>query len=263
MENVQELLEVMARLRDPATGCPWDLRQDFKSLAPYCLEEAHEVVDAIEREDTENLQEELGDLLLQVVFLAQIAKEKGLFDFGKVVDELKAKLIRRHPHVFEGKAFASEEEFKAFWENSKIQKRGQHLKDPNPGLLASVPKNLPALSKAQKIQSKVARVGFDWPSVEPVYKKLEEELEELREAAARNDARHTEEEMGDVLFVIANLARHHGLDAETALRKGNEKFLRRFAGVEAQVTESGRPFSDHSLEDLDRYWEIAKQREGK
>ena len=182
MENVQELLQLMARLRDPLHGCPWDLRQDFKSLAPYCLEEAHEVVDAIERGDSDHLREELGDLLLQVVFLARIAEEQGLFDFAAVVETLKAKLTRRHPHVFGERRFASEAAFKAFWEDTKTEEQKARHPGGKKGLLDGIARTLPALSRAQKIQSKAARVGFDWPSVAPVYAKLEEELEELREA---------------------------------------------------------------------------------
>lgn len=261
MENVQELLQLMARLRDPLHGCPWDLRQDFKSLAPYCLEEAHEVVDAIERGDSDHLREELGDLLLQVVFLARIAEEQGLFDFAAVVETLKAKLTRRHPHVFGERRFASEAAFKAFWEDTKTEEQKARHPGGEKGLLDGIARTLPALSRAQKIQSKAARVGFDWPSVAPVYAKLEEELEELRDAAGHGNRDHTEEEMGDVLFVIANLARHYGLDAETALRKGNDKFLRRFADLETQVAASGRRFEDHSLDELDLYWAKAKDHE--
>lgn len=261
MENVQELLELMARLREPKAGCPWDLRQDFKSLAPFCLEEAYEVVDAIEREDGKNLLEELGDLLFQVVFLARIAEERGFFDFATVVEDLKSKIISRHPHVFENQVFASETELKAFWESSKEKERNDRDAPQKRGLLASIPKGLPSLSRAQKIQQRVARVGFDWPSIGPVYSKLEEELLELRAAATQGDIRHLEEEMGDVLFSMVNLARHHGIDAESALRRSNDKFARRFEQIETRAANEERVLADLNAEELDTLWEEAKDLE--
>lgn len=258
MENTRRLLELMARLRDPQRGCPWDLRQDFASVAPYTLEEAYEVADAIARRDYHDLRLELGDLLLQVVFHAQMAQEAGLFDFEDVAAGICDKLIHRHPHVFGQAQFASDAERAAAWEAAKAAERGG--RDGGGRALAGVALALPALQRAQKLQKRAARVGFDWPDLTPVLDKLEEELAELREALGSGGREAAADELGDLLFVMANLARHLELDAEEALRRGNAKFERRFAYIEDRLQAIGRRAEDCTLAELDRLWDEAKAR---
>lgn len=259
MNNTLALLDIMARLRHPETGCAWDLRQDFASLAPYTVEEAYEVADAIERNDMADLKQELGDLLLQVVFHARIAEEKGLFDFEAVAAAISDKLIRRHPHVFADIEFATDEERHQFWETAKAQERLEKAgENPPDSVLHGMAHNQPALMVAQKLQERAARHGFDWPDVAPVFAKVREELAELEQACREGDPVHTEEEMGDLLFVTVCLARHLKVDAESALRKGNLKFTRRFQHIERQLADQGKTLTDSHLAEMDRYWDQAK-----
>lgn len=260
MHHTRRLLDIMAELRHPETGCPWDLQQDFASLAPYTLEEAHEVAEAAERGDVEDLREELGDLLLQVVFHSRIAEERGLFDFDAVAEAIAGKLVRRHPHVFGDADFATDAERHQFWEESKLaEQREKGKAAANDSALGQIPPGLPALMTAQKLQSRAARHGFDWPSIEPVFAKLHEELDELKAAHQAGDERHIREELGDLLFVIANLARHLKMDAEACLRDGNAKFTRRFRHIERRVAERGGVLTDHTLAELDAYWNEARR----
>ncbi len=257
MSNIENLLEIMDRLRDPESGCPWDLEQDFSTIAPYTVEEAYEVADAIARDDIPALQDELGDLLFQVVFYARMAKESGAFDFGDVVDGICDKMLRRHPHVF-----GSEEERAAgmregSWERIKAEERGDSKDD---GVLAGVARALPALKRAQKLGKRAAGVGFDWPDRDGVRDKIAEELDELEEAVGTRDASHIEEEFGDLLFAIVNLARHLDVDAEKALMGANFKFEQRFGEMERAIQGAGGRFRDHNLESLDREWRAAKRR---
>ncbi len=260
MSGIDRLLEIMAQLRDPKTGCPWDRRQTFESLIPHTLEEAYEVADAIERSDYDDLCDELGDLMLQVVFYARIAEELGMFDFTQIVNRLCDKLVRRHPHVFAGVEYTSDAERKKDWEARKRAEReakGKFKEDNS--LLADIPVALPALIQAEKIQSRAARHGFDWPEVAPVFSKVEEELAELREAVAEYDDQHIQEEVGDLLFVVVNLARHLGVHPETALRESNRKFGRRFRYMEQRLEKSGQTMAETPLPDLDALWDEAKQ----
>lgn len=260
MQHTRRLLEIMAQLRHPETGCPWDLRQDFASLAPYTLEEAFEVAEAAERGDAGDLCEELGDLLLQVVFHSRIAEERGLFDFDAVADAIATKLIRRHPHVFADADFTTDAERHQFWENSKRLERQEKGKaEPAESMLGEIPRGLPALMTAQKLQERAARHGFDWPDIEPVFAKLHEELDELKAACLAGDETNIREELGDLLFVIANIARHLQVDAEASLRAGNAKFIRRFRHIERRVAERDAQFSDYTLAELDAWWDEAKR----
>lgn len=257
MKNIEKLLEIMDQLRDPDTGCPWDLEQDFSTIAPYTIEEAYEVADAIARDDMPALRDELGDLLFQVVFYARMAKESGAFDFSDIVDGICDKMLRRHPHVF-----GSDEERAAglrdgSWERIKAEERGQRDDD---GALAGVARSLPALKRAQKLGKRAAAVGFDWPDRGGVRDKIHEEFEELDEAVASGELRRVEDEFGDLLFAIVNLARHLGVDAEKALMGANAKFERRFGEMEKVITDSGGRLRDHNLESLDEEWRAAKRR---
>ena len=239
MKNTQRLLQVMGQLRDPETGCSWDKKQDFASLIPYTLEEAYEVVDAIERDDMQDLKAELGDLLFQVVFHSQIAEEQGLFNFEQVAESIADKLVRRHPHVFSDVVYANEAEQKNAWEAFKALER-EAKEVENHTILSGVAKNLPALVQCKKIQDRAANHGFDWPDVEPVYDKVLEELDEVKDAWLSGDQEHIEEEIGDLLLVAVNLARHMQVNPEQALKKSTEKFTRRFEYIEKKVTQSGR-----------------------
>jgi MazG family protein len=259
MENTRRLLAIMARLRDPDGGCPWDQQQDFASLIPYTLEEAYEVVDAIERQDFTDLREELGDLLLQVAFHARLAEERSLFGFEDVAAAICDKLVRRHPHVFADVSFESDAARLHFWENSKLEEKRERSGVAEEGALSGVAASLPALMRAQKLQKRAARHGFDWTDIEPVFAKVEEELAETREAFASGDRLHIEEEVGDLLFVAVNLARHLGVDAESALRASNAKFERRFEYIEQSLKRQERVMVETSAEELDRLWEEAKR----
>jgi ATP diphosphatase len=263
MQHTLRLLDIMAQLRHPETGCPWDLKQDFASLVPYTLEEAYEVAEAAERGDLDDLREELGDLLLQVVFHSRIAEERGLFGFDQVAEAIADKLIRRHPHVFGGAVFGSDEERHRAWEASKQAERAEKGKaDPAPSVLDGLPAHLPALMAAQKLQQHAARHGFDWTEVNPVFDKVREELEELEEAYATQGPEQVREEAGDLLFTVVNLVRHLGLDAESALRDSNRKFSRRFRHVEQQVAALDKTLAESSLDELDSFWNEAKRQEG-
>ena len=257
MKNLQRLLQVMEQLRDPENGCSWDKKQDFTSLIPYTLEEAYEVVDAIERDDMQDLKAELGDLLFQVVFHSQLAKEQGLFDFEQVAESVADKLVRRHPHVFADVVYANEAEQKQAWEAFKASERIAKEVD-NHTILSGVAKNLPALVQCKKIQDRAANHGFDWPEVEPVYDKVLEELDEVKEAWLSGDQEHIEEEIGDLLLVSVNLARHMQVNPEQALKKSTEKFTRRFEYIEKKVTQSGRDDNRCDLAELDSLMKEAK-----
>lgn len=270
MYSLEDLLHLMARLRDPQYGCPWDIRQTYASLVPYTLEEAYEVADAIESGDLAPLQGELGDLLFQVVYYSQLAREEGRFEFDGVVDSITRKLIRRHPHVFPtGDLYAppdqprlSEEQVKQRWDQIKAEERAERADAPQQlSLLEDVPLALPALSRAAKLQKRAAQVGFDWPAALPVVDKVREELDEVLEAMADNDQPAIEEEIGDLLFVVVNLARHLKVDPESALRGANAKFDRRFRFIEQALRDTHRPIEDCTLEDLDALWGEAKRQE--
>jgi nucleoside triphosphate diphosphatase len=261
--GIERLLKVMARLRDPDGGCPWDLEQDFASIAPYTIEEAYEVADAIERQDFHDLEGELGDLLLQVVYHAQMAEEAGRFDFEAVASRIAEKMIRRHPHVFGETEVESAAAQTVAWEDAKAAERREKSDGGgDPSILADVPVGLPALTRSAKLQRRAARVGFDWPELGPVLEKLEEEIAELRaELGAGGSQQRLAEEVGDVLFAAANLARHLGIDGETALRRANGKFERRFRAIENALRAEGRPIADASLDEMEALWQAAKAAE--
>jgi len=266
-KTIDDLLGIMAALRAPGTGCPWDLEQTFETIAPYTVEEAYEVADAIERRDMEDLKQELGDLLLQVVYHAQMACEARAFDFGDVVDAVATKMVRRHPHVFGDAQVRDAVELDGLWERIKAEEKAERQSDDGPSsVLAGVPRTLPALTRALKLQRKAARVGFDWPDLEPVLDKVREELAELE--AALGDTSGSAEaraqvhaEYGDFLFAAANLARHLALDPESALSAANGKFVRRFERIEIMVRDSGRLIEDLDLAQLDQLWNQVKAEE--
>ena len=260
--DIADLLALMAALRDPEQGCPWDVAQSFASIAPYTIEEAYEVADAIERGSLDDLRDELGDLLLQVVFHARMAEEQGAFGFGDVVEAITQKLIRRHPHVFGEARDLPPDQVKALWDEIKsAEKAARPGEDGAFGVLAGVPTALPALTRADKLTRKAAKVGFDWDNPDQVIGKIEEELAEAREAmgAGRLDA--IEDEIGDLLFAVANLARHIAIDPEAALRRTNAKFERRFGAIESALVAEGRTPSEASLEEMERLWQAAKEKE--
>ncbi len=255
---MDRLLAIMARLRDPDGGCPWDLEQDFASIAPYTIEEAYEVADAIARGDHQHLKEELGDLLLQVVFHAQIASERNLFTFEDVATGISDKMFRRHPHVFGDATIETAEAQTQNWETIKAAERKDKQQS---GILADVPTALPALMRAQKLQSRAARVGFDWPDTRGVIAKIREELAEVEEAIEQGDQPHIAEELGDLLFSVTNLARFVDADAESVLRDGNTKFTRRFEAMEAMLAAQEKDIRKLSLEALEALWNTAKESE--
>lgn len=259
-QAIQNLLEIVAKLRDPNGGCPWDLKQNYKTMIPHLLEESYEVVEAIEQNNIANLREELGDLLLQTVFLSQLAKEDNLFTFDEVVAELSEKLVRRHPHVFGDKSANNEQEALQNWNAMKAaenQSKGHH------SILDNIPLAFPALMRAEKIQKKCSKVGFDWDNVQAVLAKVEEEIEEVKQELNRPhfSAEKMEEELGDLLFATVNLTRHLGVQAEESLRKANLKFERRFRAVEQKLTALGKTFEQSSLMEMDRLWDQVKQEE--
>ncbi|MHA7849796.1 nucleoside triphosphate pyrophosphohydrolase [Roseovarius sp.] len=258
-DGLARLLEIMRRLRDPDTGCPWDIEQDFDTIAPYTIEEAHEVADAIARTDWGDLRDELGDLLLQVVFHAQIADDRGLFDFDAVASAIADKMVARHPHVFgsESRDKTAAQQTRD-WEAIKAAERAAKAQT---GVLDGVAAGLPALMRAVKLQKRAARVGFDWPDTAQVIDKITEEAAELREAAETLTHDKVEEEFGDLLFVMANLARHMKVDPESALRAANAKFTRRFSRIEALLAEDGKRPEDSDLAEMDALWNRAKAEE--
>ncbi|EDQ32801.1 MazG family protein [Hoeflea phototrophica DFL-43] len=265
--NISRLIEIMAALRHPETGCPWDIKQDFASIKPYTIEEAYEVADAIERNDPEDLCDELGDLLLQVVFHARMAEEQDLFSFEDVVEAITRKMIRRHPHVFERPGADTPDQVKMQWAEIKAEEKRERRErraarglpeSEKPGQLTSVPRALPALMEALKLQQAASQVGFDWGAAGPVLDKIEEEIGELRQAIT--DARQDEaaDELGDVIFAVANLARHLKADPEDALRSTNTKFRRRFAYVETELAKQGKTPDKATLDDMEALWQEAK-----
>ena len=259
--DIARLIEIMAALRTPGTGCPWDLEQNFDSIAPYTLEEAYEVADAIARGDLVHLKDELGDLLLQVVFHARMAEEQGRFDFGGVVEAITTKLIRRHPHVFADEEGKTAEAVKGLWERIKAEERAARGEEAATGALAGVPVGLPALTRALKLQSKAGQVGFDWNDPRAVLAKIREEADEIEVALDEADEAHAAIEVGDLLFAVVNLARHLDADPEGVLRQTNLKFERRFASIERALAARGKKPQDATLEEMDALWDAAKAAE--
>lgn len=286
---IEQLRQIMIRLRSPESGCAWDIRQTFESIAPFTLEEAYEVVDAIERSDADDLQDELGDLLFQVIFHSQMASELELFDFDDVTRNIVEKMIRRHPHVFSDARYGSELEQKKAWESIKALERQQKLDrktkrlktslsteegfaddsdceqdDLNQAsILDGVARNQTALKLAQKLQKRAASIGFDWPVIDPVWNKLDEEIAEVKQAIDQDNQFAVTDEIGDLLFTVVNLARHLGVDAETALRHANQKFEMRFRQVEQLASEQDMLMSEADLADLDKLWNLAKTKNRK
>ena len=270
--TLEDLLTLMAVLRDREQGCPWDIQQDWDSIVPHTLEEAYEVADAIERRAFDELPGELGDLLFQVVYYAQFGAEEQRFDFHDIVDTLTAKMLRRHPHVFPDGTLASRrptgvsadevktQQVNSRWEALKADERAKRATQP-PSVLDDVPRTLPALSRAAKLSKRAARVGFDWSNAEGVLAKIREELEEVEEALAAGDRQHAQEEVGDLLFAVTNLARTLGTDPEQCLRRTNAKFERRFRFVESALAESERPLNEASLDEMESHWQAAKAQE--
>jgi ATP diphosphatase len=258
------LIEVMARLRDPQTGCPWDIEQSFETIAPYTIEEAYEVADAIERGDKAALRDELGDLLLQVVYHARMAEEDGDFDFAAVAAAISDKMVRRHPHVFGAEEVDSAAAQTRAWEDHKAAERQAKAAQAGgrASVLDGVARGLPALTRAVKLQRRAARVGFDWPEILPVLDKIEEEVTELKQEISDGAApERIADELGDLLFALANLARHMETDPEAALRHANAKFLRRFQAIEAHFTAAGRELTEASLDELETVWREVKRNE--
>jgi len=266
--NLEDLLTLMERLRDPIDGCPWDMKQDYRSITASTIEEAYEVVDAIEEGDFSHLREELGDLLFQVIFYSELSREASRFEFMDVVSDLTAKLVRRHPHVFPDGTLKSrlgvartedqDAEIKSRWEALKLSERaakGQRK------VLDDIPLGLPALTRAIKLQKRAAQVGFDWPDVYGVLDKVEEEIAEVREALASGDEVAIQDELGDVFFALSNVCRYQKIDPESAVRGTNQKFQRRFAHIESQLAARGLKPEDSTLEELDRLWDEAKRSE--
>lgn len=260
--NLDRLLEIMAALRDPETGCPWDVKQNFETIAPYTIEEAYEVADAIERGDMADLKDELGDLLLQVVFHARMAEEDGNFTFDDVAGAIAEKMVRRHPHVFGDESAETPDEVKVSWEETKARERAEKGQDGS--ALDGVATALPALIRAEKLSKRAARVGFEWPTVELIFRDMEEEIQEIHhEIRTGGGPERLEDEVGDLLFCVANLARFLGVDPEKALRGTNDKFNRRFRAVEASFKDEGRSLTDCSLDEMDARWDAVKELEKK
>ncbi len=263
-DTINRLRKIMQQLRDPHTGCAWDVKQTFQSIAPFTVEEAYEVADAIERNDMADLKDELGDLLFQVVFHSQIASELGAFNFDDVAQAIVDKMMRRHPHVFGDAVYHTENELKAAWEAIKAQERHAKLlagtqEATQPGsALDGIAANLPALKRADKVQKRASRVGFDWPDIEPVWLKLDEEIAEVKEAIEQKSASDIEDELGDLLFTVVNLARHCSVDSEMALRRASSKFEQRFKLVESLASEEGKGLKNMTLPELDALWAAAK-----
>jgi len=267
--DIARLLELMAALRTPGSGCPWDLEQSFETIAPYTIEEAYEVADAIARGDRDDLCDELGDLLLQVVFHARMAEEEGAFDFGNVVESITGKLLRRHPHVFGDSGALPVEAVNALWDRIKAEEkearaeRRRHAGAGEAAALAGVPTGLPALTRALKMQEKAAKVGFDWNDPHAVLAKIREETDEIEAALNKGEQERLPGEIGDLLFAAVNLARHLRADPETALRSANAKFERRFAAIERALVERGKSPRESTLTEMDALWDAAKAAEKK
>ncbi|MDR6102279.1 ATP diphosphatase [Agrobacterium larrymoorei] len=266
-KDISRLIEIMEALRQPETGCPWDIVQTFETIKPYTIEEAYEVADAIERSDMDDLCEELGDLLLQVVFHSRIAEEMGAFSFGDVVHAVTSKMIRRHPHVFAVSEADTPESVKLEWDQIKAAEKRDRLErralrgiseDPKAGFLGSIQRSQPAVTEALKLQEQAARVGFDWSAAEPILDKIEEEIGELREALAEGKAESISDELGDLIFAMVNIGRHVKVDAENALRGTNTKFRRRFRHIETSLAASGETLEAASLERMEELWQAAK-----
>ena len=257
LEQLGRIIEIMRRLRDPETGCPWDVEQDFATIAPYTIEEAYEVADAIQRGDVNDIRDELGDLLLQVVFQSRIAEEAGLFSLTDVAMGISDKMVDRHPHVFGDEARPEARQQSRRWEDIKAAERARRGQT---GVLDDVAAGLPPMLRALKLQKRAARVGFDWSDINPVIEKLHEETNELRDELAHTtiDRTRVEDEVGDILFVAVNLARQAGVDPETALMKCNSKFEKRFRYIEQQVEKNGKNLKDTSLEEMEFHWQAAK-----
>ncbi|WP_331374160.1 nucleoside triphosphate pyrophosphohydrolase [Sinorhizobium chiapasense] len=265
--DIQRLLDIMVALRQPDTGCPWDIVQTFETIKPYTIEEAYEVADAIERHDMDDLCDELGDLLLQVVFHARMAEEAGEFSFGDVVEAVTRKMIRRHPHVFARSDADTPEAVKLQWDEikraEKADRRQRRMRrglpqDPDAGHLGSVQRSFPALVEALKLQERAAKVGFDWSKPEPILDKIEEEITELRQALKDGDQRKVADELGDLFFAVVNIGRHVGTDPEMALRGTNTKFRRRFGHIEQELEAGGETLDAASLERMEELWQAAK-----
>ena len=256
--SIERLLGIMRALRDPVAGCPWDIEQTFESISRYTLEEAYEVADAISRKDPDDLKGELGDLLLQVVFHAQIASDQKLFNFSDVVSAICEKMMRRHPHVFGTETQVDHLARSKSWEADKKRER---VAKSMPSALDGVAGTLPALVRAVKLANRAATVGFDWKQSDHVWAKISEEMDEFREAVDMGDPDRMEDELGDILFVVANLARHHGVDPEAALQRTNAKFVRRFQGIESRVVSSGKRMEDLNLDELESHWSEIKRLE--
>jgi nucleoside triphosphate diphosphatase len=259
--DITRLIEIMAALRTPGSGCPWDLEQDFTTIAPYTLEEAYEVADAIARGDLADLREELGDLLLQVAFHARMAQEQGAFDFGDVVETITAKLLRRHPHVFGDARGLTPQEVEALWDRIKREEKASKPATEKSGALAGVPVGLPALTRALKLQQKAGKVGFDWNDPMAVLPKIREEADEIEAAIRGGERKQAAAETGDLLFAVVNLARHLDADPEAVLRATNQKFERRFASIERALAARGKTPGQSTLEEMDALWDEAKAAE--
>jgi ATP diphosphatase len=259
--DIARLIEIMAALRTPGTGCPWDLEQDFSTIAPYTLEEAYEVADAIARGDLADVREEVGDLLLQVVFHARMAEERGAFDFGAVVQAITEKLIRRHPHVFGDAKGLSPKAVEGLWERIKAEEKAARHGPQEAGALAGIPVGMTALTRALKLQQKASRVGFDWNDPRAVLAKIREECDEIEAEITANERGKAADEVGDLLFAAVNLARHLDADPEAVLRATNQKFTRRFGSIEQALAEDGKSPQDSTLAEMDALWEAAKAAE--
>ncbi len=261
MTKIQKLLDIMQTLRDPQQGCPWDQQQNFKTIAPYTIEEAYEVADAIERDDMQDLCSELGDLLFQVVYHTQMASEGGYFGFEQVVQGINEKLLDRHPHVFADQEIADAKAQSRAWEDFKHRERGEKAAALGEihSALEGIALNMPALSRAHKLQKRAAGVGFDWDQISPVFAKINEEIREIQQAIGSEEGQgRLSEELGDLLFAVVNLARHMEIDAESALRNANKKFERRFRYIERRLAEQNKSPEKVSLQEMDSLWEEAK-----
>ncbi|AQQ00485.1 nucleoside triphosphate pyrophosphohydrolase [Pseudoalteromonas aliena] len=255
-----QLLSIMKTLRDPKNGCPWDLKQDFKSIVPHTLEEAYEVADCIESGNLGELKGELGDLLFQIVFYAQLAQEQNLFDFSDVIEQLNTKLTRRHPHVFDDKKELTDEQLSQQWQAIKAQERSTRAQTKSPSFWQDIPANMPSLSKAKKIQQRVASLGFDWPTYHGALDKVSEEVLEVKEAIEQDPlSDHTAEELGDLLFATVNVVRHVKRDPEQLLRSANDKFSARFEKVQVYLNAQGKSLDTATFEEMDRAWDAIKK----